>query len=558
MKKYCWPSLIVLVILVVYILPIGGRPLVSPDETRYAEIAREMVQSGDYISPSLNGVRYFEKPPMGYWLTSVSFLLFGQNSFALRLPCILSMLGTAWLVFLMVSRFYDKKLALVATTVFATYPLVFVLGTVAITDMFLTFFLTATMTAYFFAVQEDVSRKRRLLLLLLSGILCGFAFLSKGFIAFAVPVICIVPYLIWDRKWKLLFSTPWLPLLGAALVIAPWGIAIHYHEPDFWHYFFFVEHIQRYFGGEDAQHENHIFYFLPVFAGGIALWVIMLPGIFKGVRQQISGSPLLKFSLCSFVMPFLFFSLSSGKLATYILPCFAPFAILTAGGLKTFFIEERRERLFRLTVQVFLVLLFLTVTGLLINLATGFPETLFMRHEAWKAGIVVLAAGLWATAMRFSLLLKEPHSKLLLFMAGLFPVVIGANLVFPDVVAEQKAPMAFLESLRPLVPKENCIIVTNRRPFQDVCWAFRCSDMYMYESPGEIEYGLSYPEAKHRLLKTFDDLEALIWDQRKKKGSVIFVSRTDDFQDMIQKLPKPVWTRTSTPGQPRGFTVAQF
>lgn len=558
MRKYYWPALIVLVVLVVYILPIGGRPLVSPDETRNAEIAREMVESGNFITPTLNGVRYFEKPPLSYWCSSLSFRLFGQNPFALRLPCILVMLGTALMVYLLTARFYDRKLALIATTIFATYPLVFVLGTVAITDMYLTFFVTATMTAYFFAIQEGVPQKRRLLLLFLAGILSAFAFLSKGFIAFAIPVICIVPYLIWDRKWKLIFSTPWLPLLGAVLVLAPWGIVIHRQEPDFWHYFFFIEHIQRFFGGEKAQHENHIFYFIPVFLGGIALWVIMLPDVFKGVRRQISGSPLLKFALCSFVMPFLFFSLSSGKLATYILPCFAPFAILTAGGLQKTFIEEKREFLFRLTIRIFWVLLFLTVTVILINLVTGFPETLFMKHEAWKAGFIVLAAGLWATGMRFSLLVREPHLKLLAFTASLFPVVIGANLVFPDVISERKAPVAFLESLRPLVPAGNCIIVTNRRPFQDVCWAFKTKDMRMYGSPGEIEYGLSYPEAKHRYLESFDDLEALIWDQRKKKGSVILVSRTDDFLDIVKKLPAPVWTRTTYPGTEEGFTVAQF
>ncbi len=558
MRKYYWPALIVLIVLVVYILPIGGRPLVSPDETRNAEIAREMVESGNFITPTLNGVRYFEKPPLSYWCSSLSFRLFGQNPFALRLPCILVMLGTALMVYLLTARFYDRKLALVATTIFATYPLVFVLGTVAITDMYLTFFVTATMTAYFFAIQEGVSKKRRLLLLFLAGILSAFAFLSKGFIAFAIPVICIVPYLIWDRKWKLIFSTPWMPLLGAVLVLAPWGIVIHRQEPDFWHYFFFVEHIQRFFGGEKAQHENHIFYFIPVFLGGIALWVIMLPDVFKGVWRQISGSPLLKFALCSFVMPFLFFSLSSGKLATYILPCFAPFAILTAGGLQKTFIEEKREFLFRLTIRIFWVLLFLTVTAVLVNLLTGFPQILFMKHEAWKAGLIVLAAGLWATGMRFSLLVKEPHLKLLVFMASLFPVVIGANIVFPDVVAERKAPVAFLESLRPLIPAENCIIVTNRRPFQDVCWVFKTRDMRMYGSPGEIEYGLSYPEAKHRYLESFDDLEALIWDQRKKKGSVIFVSRTDDFLDIVKKLPAPVWKRTTSPGAEEGFTVAQF
>ena len=93
MKKSLPLFLIVLIVLAVCILPLGGRPLLTPDETRYAEIPREMILSGNYVSPRLNGVRYFEKPALSYWAFALSFKLFGMNRFALRLPCMTAMLA---------------------------------------------------------------------------------------------------------------------------------------------------------------------------------------------------------------------------------------------------------------------------------------------------------------------------------------------------------------------------------------------------------------------------------------------------------------------------------
>ena len=249
MKKKWLYLLIALIVLAVCILPLGGRPMLTPDETRYAEVPREMMLNGNYVSPRLNGVRYFEKPAFSYWAFAVSFKLFGMNRFALRLPCMLAMLATAWIVFLLTGHFYrDLRSRLLGALIFATMPLVYVLATIAVTDMFLTLFVTGASVTFFLAAQDDTGRGRRVLLLLLCGLCCGLAFLTKGFLAFAVPAVTLIPYLIWDRKWKKLFTMPWIPLVVLLLIAAPWCLAIHRQEPDFWRYFFFEEHINRFFG----------------------------------------------------------------------------------------------------------------------------------------------------------------------------------------------------------------------------------------------------------------------------------------------------------------------
>ena len=190
MKKIWQYLLVPAIILAVYILPLGSRPLITPDETRYAEVPREMIVTGNYISPHLNGVRYFEKPPFCYWAFAVSFKLFGMNRFALRLPCMLSMLATAWIIFMLTGHYYeDRRMRLLAAAVFASMPFVYLLAGTAITDMILTLFVTAATVTFFLAAQDETPKKKKIGLLILCGVSCGLAFLTKGFLAFAVPAV---------------------------------------------------------------------------------------------------------------------------------------------------------------------------------------------------------------------------------------------------------------------------------------------------------------------------------------------------------------------------------
>lgn len=558
MKKNWLYFLIAAIILAVYILPLGGRPMLTPDESRYAEIPREMILSGNYISPRLNGVRYFEKTPLSYWIFAASFKIFGMNRFALRLPCMLAMLGTAWIIFMLMSQYYDRKLALLGATVFVALPFVAILATVAITDMFLTFFVTGATFTAFLAAQDNVSWKRRTGLLVLCGVCCGLAFLTKGFLAFAVPVITLVPYLIWDKKWKMIFTLPWIPLAVMLLTVGPWCIAIHLQEPDFWHYFFFVEHIKRFFGREKAQHAQSVFYFLPVFAAAIAIWLFMLPNLCRALWHQVKDSPLLKLCTCGLILPFIMFSCSSGKLATYILPCLPPTVILIAAGARKFFVEERRTKAFNLTLLIFPCLFPVAILLILINMAVGRPEPFFCRED-WPQ-VVLLAVTMLMAAAGFYLAWKavDRYAKLFLLQISMFPLLIGSNFICPAMFREWKSPILFFESVYPDIPKENTIIVTHRRPFQDVCWAFKSDNVYMTNSRNEIQYGLGYPEAKHRFLPDFDSLEPVFWKQKKNNGFMVLVTPMKDFPFYEKVLPKPIWIRKSHPGLIDGYIVALY
>jgi 4-amino-4-deoxy-L-arabinose transferase len=186
--------------LLIYILPLGARPMCEPDETRYAGIPREMISSGNWIVPRLNGLRYFEKPPLGYWLNSVSIMGFGENSFAARLPSALAACISALMVFLLVQRFMGGyRAGLSACMVFLTCTEVFGVGTFNVPDSIFSMFVTIALVLFFVAYMEE-RRGKRTAYMALFGVFCGLGFLTKGFIAFVVPIVTIVPFLIWERR----------------------------------------------------------------------------------------------------------------------------------------------------------------------------------------------------------------------------------------------------------------------------------------------------------------------------------------------------------------------
>ncbi len=146
----------------VYILPLGFRPLTIPDETRYGEIPREMLTSGDWVVPRLNGLKYFEKPPFGYWANAVSILTFGENAFALRIASALSVIVSALMIFLAVRRFSSRGPASVlAPAIFLTCPLVLAIGHINLLDSLLSMLLTGALVCFSLRTWRKICGGRR-------------------------------------------------------------------------------------------------------------------------------------------------------------------------------------------------------------------------------------------------------------------------------------------------------------------------------------------------------------------------------------------------------------
>jgi len=535
--------------LLTYILPLGARGLVVPDETRYGEIPREMIANGDWVVPHLNGLRYFEKPVLGYWVHAISILLFGENNFAVRLPSAMAVGLSALLIYIIVRRISylenedEGYMSVLSALIFLSCFEVFGVGNTAVLDSLFSFFVTASISAFYFASETSQGSAKENGFLMLSGLACGLAFLTKGFLAFAVPVLCLAPYLIWERRYADLLRMSWLPILIAVLVALPWSILIHLREPDFWRFFFWNEHVRR-FMADNAQHKESFWFFFLVSPAMFMPWTFLIPAAATGMRKLISDSGIqgrfIRFSLCWLVMPFLFFSVSDGKLLTYILPCFPPFAILMAFGFSNIF-KRKRKNVFQWGVAVTVIFFSLILLALMYVQLFGYQG--FRPYgQPWKlimfsnSLIVIIICCLWV--------FKDSKSFKKVMLIGLSPLLLFfiIHFLIPDLTVEKKVPGILLERNRQNLSHDT-IIISDENTIRAVCWYLHRDDVYLLENGGELNYGLAYSDASGRLI----GIKSAVGLIKRNRGKIILIARVKNVLRWQDQLPIPVFQDDSGP-----------
>ncbi|ATA25117.1 4-amino-4-deoxy-L-arabinose lipid A transferase [Brenneria goodwinii] len=515
-----------------YLVPLEFRDLWQPDETRYAEISREMLQNGNWVTPHFFGLRYFEKPAAGYWFNTVGQWLFGHNNFAVRIGSVFSTLLSALLVYWLGRRIYaDRALALTASVIFLTALLVYGVGTYSVLDPMLSLWLVAAMCSYWLAAGA-VGVKQRVAGYLLLGLACGMGFMTKGFLALAVPVLAIVPWAIWQRRfWELLVYGP-LAVLSAALLSAPWALAVHQQQPDFWRYFFWVEHIQR-FAESDAQHKAPFWYYLPVLLVGALPWLALLPGaLYQGWRQR-ADAPGGRYLLCWAIVAFLFFSIAKGKLPTYILPCFAPLAILMARHGRM--LAGQAGNTLKLNAWINVLFGCAGMAALLLVLAPWGVggHALYRQHEMIPLALAVASFAGWALAGALSL--KPQRGRWL--AAALCPLALAlcVGAAIPQSVRNSKQPQTFVRSIADPLADSRYILSDNSGVASAIAWTLQRGDIIFYDKQGELQYGLSYPDAQSRYITNADFRRWLA--AHRKQGAVSLVLRLDRGEPAPADLP---------------------
>lgn len=360
-SKISWPfALFAIFIVFVYLFGLSV-PLLGPDEPRYAQVAREMFERGDWVTPTLGGHNWFEKPALLYWLQITFYNIFGVNEFAARVGSALFGLGTVfalWLLGRSMSRPYRSDttyttdfsiyLALIAASSLGL--MVFARG--ASFDIIVTFPLTAAMVSYFVFDRNDRNGRSGLPLPLISFyFFIGLAVLAKGLIGILFPFAIASFYHVLSRRMpssKLVLSVFWgIPI--SAAVVATWYLPMYTrHGWEFVDEFIIQHHFQR-FTSNKFQHPQPFYFFWWVLPLMTFPWIsFFFGGFWKAVKgifnrrdaeTRRSFSDILTFSLAWLLVPLVFFSLSGSKLPGYILPSLPPAIVITA-----FFVWQLAEK----------------------------------------------------------------------------------------------------------------------------------------------------------------------------------------------------------------------
>lgn len=386
--QYAWIGLAVLTVFVYfYGLSVS---FLGPDEARYAQVAREMFESGDWVTPTLGGFNWFEKPALLYWLQIASYALFGVSEFAARFGSAIFGLGTLaslWILGRNSNSDNPVRFANYLCLIAASSLGIFVFSRGASFDIIITFPLTAALVSFFIFDRRKLEAENKTLFpLLLFYFFIGLALLAKGLIGIVFPYAIVAFYYV--LSWRIpsrsfLISLLWGTLLSLGVAFV-WYLPMYQaHGYEFINEFFIQHHFQR-FTSNKYQHPQPFYFFLwvlplmtlpwlPLFAGALwrnaRLWFRPQP---SAEKQSRSAASINRFAVAWLAVPLVFFSFSGSKLPGYILPAL-PAAIVLAGGFA--FELTRRSKKWRTTILAIAMMTFATVVGLVTFALPRFAET---------------------------------------------------------------------------------------------------------------------------------------------------------------------------------------
>jgi 4-amino-4-deoxy-L-arabinose transferase-like glycosyltransferase len=488
-----WRDILLLIVILgaLFGQSLGHRALWHPDEGRYVEIPREMTVTGDYVTPRLNGVKYFEKPVLFYWLEAGAIKAFGIREWAMRLwPVIFAIMGCL-AVYVAGRKLYDRRSAWLAVTVLVTTPLYYLLGRTITLDMPVSGLLTVALFAFLLGTRAPPGPARRHYFWVFYAF-AALATLTKGLIGIVIPAMVIGAWILILNEWRLLKSI-YLPsgLILFLLIAAPWHIAAARANPEFLHFYFIHEHFQRYLTKVHGRYEP-AWFFIPILIAGFYPWTAYLgqalaaslPASWRALRARREELFLVLWA----VLVFAFFSFSDSKLIPYILPILPPLALLTGRYLSRHWDNPAAAGLRAGTWA--LLVLGIVFTAVLIYLPDRMPDRpRVAEYSAVFGGYAwVILGSLLATAFipfGVSLRRRAPWTVAALALASMvFLVVADRGVAFLDDKRSVKQLALDLKSrLRP-----GDEVMTYQEYYQDLP-VYLGRTVTIVDWKGELEFG---------------------------------------------------------------------
>lgn len=520
--------LVAILFSIVYFALLGVRPLFVPDEGRYAEIAREMVANNDFITPYLNGIKYFEKPALFYWLGAAAIKVGGLNLWSLRsVNAILGVIGIV-MTYIVSRMLYTRGTGIIAAFALGSSILYFIMSHMVSLDLPVTVFLTASLYALLLGLQASDEIKQRNAIWF-AAVMAALAVLTKGLIGIVFPGAIFLAYLIMTREWALLKKLPiFSSLILFFAITAPWHILVGMRHPDFYYFYFVDQHILRY-TTPDVGHYQPVWFFIPCLLLGFFPWVAYLPQTViyncKEASKKTKEGRIALFLLLWAGIIFVFFSFSKSKLIPYILPVIPPLAVLTARYLASKAKTSAKSLSFTISnFAIFLMALVIGYTLITFPQTTALPNNVFAKQMlAFAAGILVTGLGCSFVITRYSLrgALKVTNATMLGFLLAVIASI-------PAIDARSIHPLANI--IKPKLTPETEVITYNQY-YQDLPFYLERT-VSILNWQNELTHGMLHQDNHDWMI---DD--AMFWKLWNDKNRVFVIIDNDELEVMKKSYP---------------------
>lgn len=530
---------------------LGTRPLMVPDEGRYAEIPREMVESGDYLTPRLNYLKYFEKPPLFYWMEAAAIKIFGLNEWPLRAMVAITALLGCLMLYLAGLKLYDRRTGILACFMLASSLLYAHMARFIITDMPLTLWLTVALLLFILGTRAP-SKKQRYYFWGMYAC-AALAVLSKGLVGVVLPGLVIFIWICATNQWRQL-KTYCLPsgIVLFLLIAAPWHVLMQLKNPEFFHFYFVGQHFLRYFT-DYAGRQQEVWFFPTVTLLGFFPWICFLlaflfsrrreipmklldvvPRLVRGIqkkpietslrdpanksRDDANSNTTLFFILWICTL-FIFFCLSKSLLLPYALPLMPPLALLTARYFSLHW-KNTSDKIFRNGFFLLAGLGILISVGALIAVQlNALPSTILL----YVTVVLFLISTLGSAIIYARWGIRAAVIALIISISACF---ITSDVAYPQVDIRSIKTLAL--TLKPRLKPDTEIAVYH--DYHQDLPAYLGRRITVVKYTGELVFGTQQEDTRAWMID-----ENTLWQRWQNKPGMFMIMSLKDYADLQQK-----------------------